>query len=161
MVSREVSLDTTDIRILSALQHDAGVSTADLAEQVGLSQAPCWRRIRRLETEGVVTRRVALLDRRSLGLNIMVLAQIKLSMHGQDTLFGFEEAMRRRPEVLDCYTLMGGTDYLLRIVVPDVEAYERLYRQHLSQAPGVREITSSIVMSEVKSTTELPLTQAP
>ena len=152
-----IALDAIDLRLLAALQRDASLSSTELAEQVGLSQAPCWRRVKRLEEAGLVRRRVALLDRKLLGLELMVFAQVKLATHGRDTLPGFEDAVRRRPEVLDCFSLLGGTDYLLRIVVPDVDAYERLYRHHLSQLPGVREIISSIVMSEIKMTTELPL----
>jgi Lrp/AsnC family transcriptional regulator len=152
-----VALDQLDRRLLRALQEDASLSTAELAARVGLSQAPCWRRIRRLEEEGVISKRVALLDRKTVGLPIIVFASIKLSAHGTTTLPDFDEAIRQFPEVVECYTLVGNTDYLLKIVMPSIEAYEKFFREKLSQLPAVRETNSAIVLSETKSTTALPI----
>lgn len=153
----KLSLDSIDRRILAALQRDASLSSVQLADEVGISQGPCWRRIRRLEAEGIIKQRVALLDRRKLGLNVMIFAHVKLEAHGRNTLPEFEAAIRRFPEVLECYTLLGETDFLLRIVTRSVEDYERFFRDHLSQLPAVRETISSIALSEIKSTLELPL----
>ncbi len=152
-----ISLDPLDRRILQVLQEDASLSTAELAAHVGLSQAPCWRRIRRMEEDGVIAKRVTLLNRKSVGLPVIVFAGIKLSAHGTTTLPDFDEAIRRFPEVVECYTLMGETDYLLKIVVPNIEAYEKFFRDRLSQLPAVRETNSTIVLSEIKSTTALPV----
>jgi Lrp/AsnC family transcriptional regulator len=150
-------LDTIDRRILTSLQKDCSLSSVQLAEQVGLSQGPCWRRVRRLETEGYIKQRVALLERRKLGLNVMIFAHVKLEAHGRKTLSEFEAAIKRFPEVLECHTLLGETDFLLKIVTRSVEAYEHFFREHLSQLPGVRETVSTIVLSEIKNTIELPL----
>ena len=107
--------------------------------------------------EGIIRKRVVLLERRHVGLPIMVFASIKLAAHGERALPDFDEAVRRFPEVIECYTLMGGTDYLLKIVVPDVEAYERFLRDKLYQLPAVRETNSAIALSEIKNTTALPV----
>lgn len=150
-------LDPTDRRILQVIQENADFSTAEVAERVGLSQAPCWRRIRRMEDEGIIRRRVTLIDRRLAGLPILVFASIKLEAHGESALPDFDEAVRRFPEVIECYTLMGSTDYLLKIVVPDVEAYETFLRDKLYKLPAIRETNSAIALSEIKNTTALPL----
>jgi len=150
-------LDRFDRAILEHLQHDASMSAAEVGESVGLSQSPCWRRINRLESRGVITRRVALLDRRKLGLDVLVFAMVKLTAHGRRSLPEFAETIQRYPQVLECYTLMGEMDFLLRIVMPDVYAYERFFFEELSQFPGVQEVHSNIALSEIKSTTELPL----
>lgn len=152
-----LELDAIDRHILTLIQSDAGLSSAEIAERVGLSQAPCWRRIKRLEEAGVIRMRATLLDRKKLGLNVLVFAHVKLSGHGRETLPQFEETVRRLPEVMECYTLMGSTDYILKIVTRDVESYERFFREHLSQLPAVRETNSAIALSEIKYTTALPL----
>ena len=150
-------LDAIDQRILDNLQKDASLSSVQLAEKVGISQGPCWRRVRQLEAEGYVKKQVALLDRHKLGLNVMIFAHVKLEAHGRKTLPDFEAAIKRFPEVLECYMLLGETDFLLRIVTSSVETYEHFFREHLSQLPAVRETVSSIVLSEIKNTSELPL----
>ncbi len=151
------TLDAVDRRILALLQSDARLSTAEIAERVGLSQAPCWRRIKRMEEDGVIRLRATLLDRKKLGLNVMVFAQVKLAAHGRRTLPEFEETVRCLPEVLECYTLMGATDYIIKAVTRDVESYERFFRESLSQLPAVHETNSAIALSEIKHTTALPL----
>ncbi|MDX1299656.1 MAG: Lrp/AsnC family transcriptional regulator, partial [Pseudomonas sp.] len=118
------TLDAYDRRILTLLQEDSSLSSAEIAEQVGLSQSPCWRRIQRLKEEGVIRRQVILLDRKKIGLNTQIFAEVKLNAHGRSNLTEFAEAMREFPEVLECYVLMGSVDFLLRIVTQDIEAYE-------------------------------------
>jgi Lrp/AsnC family transcriptional regulator len=153
----DISLDRFDRQILELLQHDASLSAADIGSRIGLSQSPCWRRISRLQQAGYITRQVALLDRHRLGLDVLVFALVKLTAHGRRSLPEFAEAIRERPEVLECFTLMGDMDFLLRIVVPDIQAYERFFFETLSQLPGVQEVHSNIAMSQMKSTTALPL----
>ena len=150
-------LDRYEKRILALLQQDASLSTAAIAEQVGLSSSPCWRRIDRLEREGFIKRKVALVDRRKVGLNAHVFAQVKLNAHGRAHLDEFAEAIRAFPEVLECYVLMGSVDFLIRIVATDIEAYERFFFNRLSQLPGVQEVNSTVALSEIKATTALPI----
>ncbi|MFW2351310.1 Lrp/AsnC family transcriptional regulator [Qipengyuania sp.] len=150
-------LDPFEKKILALLQEDGSLSTSAIAEKVGLSASPCWRRIDRLERDGFIKRRVALVERKSVGLNAQVFAQVKLNAHGRANLDEFAEAIRAFPEVLECHVLMGPVDFLLRIVAPDIEAYERFFFDSLSQLPGVQEVNSTIALSEIKSTTALPI----
>jgi Lrp/AsnC family transcriptional regulator len=150
-------LDEFDKKILERLQRDATIAVADLAEQVGLSQSTCWRRINLLEQAGVIGGRVALLDAKALGLEVTVFANIKLSAHGRRSLSEFEEAVSVCPEVMECYTMSGEMDFLLRIVARDIESYERFLRGTLLQMPSVQEVHSHIALSQVKQTTALPL----
>ncbi|WP_263144598.1 Lrp/AsnC family transcriptional regulator [Pseudomonas sp. RIT-PI-AD] len=152
-----ITLDPYDRRILALLQEDAELSTADIAERVGLSQSPCWRRIQRLKDEGVIRRQVTLLDRKKIGLNTQVFAQVKLNAHGRSNFTEFADAIRLFPEVLECYVLMGAVDFLLRIVAQDIEAYERFFFEKLSLVPGIQEVNSVVALSEIKSTTCLPV----
>jgi Lrp/AsnC family transcriptional regulator len=156
-----MQLDDADRRILAQLQTDCALSTAELAERVGLSQSPCWRRVQRLRAEGVIRAEVALLDRGKLGLKTQIFAQVKLSAQGRQHLDEFSEAIRRFPEVLECWVLMGPVDFLLRVVAPDVESYERFFFEKLSRVPGIQEITSTVALSEIKATTALPIALAP
>jgi Lrp/AsnC family transcriptional regulator len=153
-------LDEFDKKILDRLQRDSTVAVADLAEQVGLSQSTCWRRINLLEQAGVIRSRVALLDPKALGIEVTVFANIKLSAHGRRSLNEFEEAISQCPEVVECYTMSGEMDFLLRIVARDIEAYERFLRETLLQMPSVQEVHSHIALSQVKHTTALPLMAA-
>ena len=150
-------LDEFDKKILERLQRDSTVAVADLAEQVGLSQSTCWRRINLLEQAGVIRSRVALLEPKALGLEVTVFANIKLSAHGRRSLNEFEEAISQYPDVVECYTMSGEMDFLLRIVARDIEAYERFLRETLLQMPSVQEVHSHIALSQVKQTTALPL----
>jgi len=150
-------LDRYEKRILALLQQDASLSTAAIAEKVGLSSSPCWRRIDRLEREGFIRRKVALVDRKKVGLNAHIFAQIKLNAHGRANLDEFAEAIRAFPEVLECYVLMGPVDFLIRVVASDIEAYERFFFNRLSQLPGVQEVNSTVALSEIKATTALPI----
>jgi Lrp/AsnC family transcriptional regulator len=150
-------LDPYERKILRELQADASLTTAGVAERVGLSASPCWRRIDRLEREGFIRRRVALVDRRKVGLNAQIFAQVKLNAHGRANLDEFSEAIRGFPEVLDAYVLMGSMDFMLRIVAKDIDAYERFFFDQLSRLPGIQEINSTVALSEIKSTSELPI----
>jgi Lrp/AsnC family transcriptional regulator len=150
-------LDHFERRILSLLQQDASLSTAAVAEAVGLSASPCWRRIDRLERDGFIKRRVALVDRTKVGLKAQIFAQVKLNAHGRANLDQFAVAIRDIPEVLECHVLMGSVDFMLRIVAADIESYERLFFERLSQLPGVQEINSTVALSEIKYTTALPV----
>ena len=152
-------LDPFEIKILRELQRDANQTTAQVAERVGLSASPCWRRIDRLERDGFIKKRVAIIDRRKVGLNAHVFAQVKLNAHGRANLDDFSAAIRGFPEVLDAYVLMGTTDFMLRIVARDIDAYESFFFDQLSKLPGVQEINSTVALSEIKATTELPLGQ--
>jgi Lrp/AsnC family transcriptional regulator len=150
-------MDRIDLRILDLLQSDASRSTAGIAEAVGLSASPCWRRIALLEEQGVIRRRVALLDRELLGLGVTVVVQVRLTTHGRQSLVDFEERVRELPEVMQCFTVMGAIDFVLIVVTTNIRAYERFMRERLSQLPGVQAIESNIVMSAIKDTTALPL----
>ncbi len=150
-------LDSIDIKLLRVLQEDSSLPAAELAERVGITQSPCWRRMQRLKGDGYIKREVALLDRKKLGLNAHVFARVKLSAHGRAHLAEFSRAVQSFPEVLECYVLMGEVDFLLRIVTEDVEAYEKFFFERLSRLPGIQEINSTVALSEIKSSTALPL----
>lgn len=150
-------LDAFDRKILAAVQQDSSRSTADVAALVGLSQAPCWRRIQRLKDTGYIRGEVALLDRRKIGLNAQIFAQVKLTATGRSNLEEFTAAIREFPEVLECFVLLGTVDFMLKIVARDIEAYERFFFEKLSRVPGVQEVNSMVALSEIKATTELPI----
>ena len=153
----KIRTDSIDREILDCLQHDGSLSTAQIARRVGLSQSPCWRRIRRLEQAGLIRGRTAVLDRQRLGLEVMVFASIKLSEHGTRALPEFEAAVAELDEVVGAYVTTGENDYLLKVVTRDIESYERLLRDRLLQLPTVREVHSQIVLNETKATTKLPI----
>lgn len=151
------NLDPYEKRILALLQDDASLSNAEVADRIGLSASPCWRRIDRLEKDGFIKRRVAIVDRQKIGLNAHIFAQVKLNAHGRANLDEFSKAIQDFPEVLECYVLMGSVDFLLRIVASDIDAYERFFFNRLSQLPGVHEVNSTVALSEIKATTALPV----
>ena len=151
------SLDKVDLSILKIIQNDAALSVSDIAERVNLSQPPCWRRIKQLESEGYIDRRVGVLNRKALGFNLVLYAQIKLSANGRKAVDAFEEKIRSFPQVSECYVMMGNIDFLLRIVCKDVGDYEQFFSHHLSQMAGVQDINTSVALREVKYTTALPL----
>ena len=150
-------LDAFERKIIRELQRDANQTTAEIASKVGLSPSPCWRRIDRLEREGVIRGRVAIIDRRKIGLSAHIFAQVRLNAHGRSNLDEFSAAIQSFPEVLDAYVLMGQTDFMLRIVASDIDAYEKFFFEKLSKLRGIQEITSTVALSEIKSTLELPL----
>ena len=155
-----IELDRYERRIIRELQRDAAQTTAEIAAKVGLSASPCWRRIDRLEREGVIRGRIAVIDRRKIGLNAHIFAQVRLNAHGRTNLDEFSAAIRSFPEVLDAYVLMGQTDFMLRIVATDIDAYEKFFFDKLSKLPGIQEINSTVALSEIKSTHELPVSEA-
>jgi Lrp/AsnC family transcriptional regulator len=150
-------LDGTDRRILDLLQREGALPVAEVAARTGLSTTTCWRRIQQLEQEGIIRGRVAVLDRSALGLDVTIFAHVKLSTQGRDAIAAFAEAIRERPEVLDCYTTMGEWDFMLRIVTKDIKAYEAFYLDHLSKLPYVQSINSSVTVTVIKETTVLPI----
>lgn len=151
------NIDHLDRRILRELQSDASRSTAEIAAAAGLSQPACWRRVQRLREMGIIQRQVAVLDREKLGLGTQVYALVKLSTVGRSNLAGFSERIRSMPEVVECYVLMGSADFLLKIVTPDIHAYERFFFDELSGLEGVHDITSSVALSEIKAPAGLPI----
>jgi Lrp/AsnC family transcriptional regulator, leucine-responsive regulatory protein len=158
MVFRQ--LDDIDIRILEALQRDGKLTNVALAEEVGLSPSPCLARVRALEQDGVISRYVTLLDPLAVGLGVSVLIRITLEKQVKRSLEIFETAIQRRPEVMECYLMTGDADYLLRVVVADVQAFERFILDELTQIPGIANIQSSFALKQVKYQTALPLSAA-
>ena len=151
------TLDRVDRALLSLLQQDASLTTAALAERLNLSQSPCWRRVNRLEEEGFIQRRVALLDRQALGMEIVVFATVNLTQTGRQNLLAFESEMGRYSEVVECYTMTGIWDYILKIVTKDMRHYEDFVRNTLTASEMIRELHSHMAVTEIKNTTELPL----
>jgi Lrp/AsnC family transcriptional regulator len=152
-----MKIDRLDLQILDALQKDATLSTADIASQVGLSQSPCWRRISLLESSGVIKRRVALLSREKLGLEVLVFVHVKLTSNGWQSLPKFKQRVVSFPEVIQCFVLMGDIDFILLVATRTIEDYNTFVQKKLAQVPGVQSIDSRIVLEETKNTTELPL----
>ena len=150
-------LDAIDRNILAHLQQNARISKAKLAEIVGLSPAPCQRRLRTLEEAGIIREYVALLDPRSVNRDVVVFIEIRLDLQVKDRLDILEKAISQWPEVLECYLMTGDADYLLRVAVPDVEAYEQFLRSKLTRLESVASIKSSFALQQVKHTTVLPL----
>jgi Lrp/AsnC family transcriptional regulator len=151
------AIDQIDRRILDLLQTEPGINATAVGDRIGLSQSAAWRRIQRLRDEGIIREQPVHIDREKVGLNTMVFAHVKLTSHGRSNLAEFADAVAAFPEVLDCYVLLGNVDFLLRIVTGDIKAYERFFFDKLSQLPGIQEINSSIVMTDVKHSTVLPI----
>lgn len=151
-------LSNKDIDILQLLQNDAGLTCTEIAKRLNMSQSPCWRRINQIEQTGLIQRRVALLDRNKLGMDVVVFATLNLSAHGRQNLEEFEREIKKFPEVVECYTMTGIWDYMLKIITRDVRHYERFIREHLLTMPLIQELHSHIAATEIKNTTELPLT---
>ena len=151
--------DKKDLRILKILQEQARISNSDLAQHVGLSPSPCWRRVRALEDAGVIQQYVALVSAKSVGLPINVFATVTLDKQIESALEAFETSVTKRPEVMECYLMTGEFDYLLRVVVPDLEAYEHFLLEHLTRIKGIASIKSSFSLKQVCYKTTLPLPQ--
>ena len=151
------SLDEIDRRILRTLQQDGRLSNVELAQQVSLSPSPCLARVKKLESDGVIGGYVALLDPVALGFGVSVFIQVRLEKQVERSLGAFEHAISERPEVMECYLMTGQSDYMLRVVVPDVPALERFIVDFLSRVPGVGNIQSSFALKQVKYKTALPL----
>ena len=152
-----MELDGIDRKILAALQADGRLSNVELADRVGLSPSPCLRRVRLLEEAGIIDRYVALVDQRSVGLPVSVFISIKLERQQEEDLDRFEAEVSAYPEVLECYLMTGTQDYLLRVVVADLAAYERFLKTKLTRVGNVADIESSFALKQVKYTNVLPL----
>jgi len=154
------SLDAIDRKILNQLQQDGRISLADLAAKVGLSPSPCLRRIRMLEQAGVIARYAAVLDQVAVGLPVSVFVSIKLERQREQALERFSKTIARWPEVLECYLMTGPRDYWLRVVVPDLAAYERFLKEKLTRLEGIASIESSFALEQVKYSNVLPIGEA-
>ena len=152
-------MDDIDRRILDCMQHDATFTVAEIAERVGLSTTPCWRRIQNLERDGVITGRVAVLDPEKMNVGVTVFVGIKTSQHTIDWLENFAAKIVDIPEVVEIYRLSGEVDYLLRVVVPDIAAYDRVYKRLIAVA-SFADVSSSFAMERIKYTTALPVDYA-
>jgi Lrp/AsnC family transcriptional regulator len=151
-----VTLDAFDVKILQLLQRDATMPLAEVSAKVGLSTTPCWRRIQKLEEAGVIRRRVALLDRAALNVGVTVFVAIRTQQHNARWLRDFARAVSGFPEVVDCYRMAGDIDYLLRLVLPDIAAYDDVYKRLIAKIE-LSDVTSMFAMEQIKSTTELPM----
>lgn len=151
------ALDEIDRKIVAALQEDGRMTTQELADRVGLSASPCARRVRLMEESGVIKGYVAIVDQGKVGLPISVFASVKLERQREEELDRFSQAILRWPEVADCYLMTGQRDYLLRIVVPDLESYERFLKDKLTRLKGVASIESSFALGQIKRSNVLPL----
>ncbi|WP_372749496.1 Lrp/AsnC family transcriptional regulator [Litorivivens sp.] len=150
-------LSKQDITILNILQKDASKTSTEIAETLNMSQSPCWRRINRIEQDGLIRKKVALLDREKLGMELVVFTTVNLTTVGRQYLEDFEDAVRTLPEVIECYTMTGVWDYMLKVVAKDIRHYETFVRERLLSLPMVGETHSHIAVTEIKNTTELPL----
>ena len=153
------TLDRLDRKILSILQEDATVPVAEIGRRIGLSTTPCWRRIQKLEEEGVIRKRVALLEPRSVKAQVTVFVAITTSQHTEDWLARFASVISEFNEVVEFYRMSGQVDYLLKVVVPDIEAYDSFYKRLIAKV-DISDVSSTFAMEQIKYTTELPLTYA-
>ena len=153
-------MDRLDRKILRLLQEDSTLAVADVAKKVGLSTTPCWRRIQKLEEEGVIRKRVALLDPVKINARVTVFVSIRTNSHSHEWLRRFSEVIQEFPEVIEFYRMSGDIDYLLRVVVPDIAAYDAFYKRLIAKIE-LSDVTSMFAMEEIKSTTRLPLSYLP
>jgi Lrp/AsnC family transcriptional regulator len=149
-------MDGIDRKILAVVQEDASLSVAEIGSRVGLSSTPCWKRIQRLEADGVITRRVALVDPAKIGLGITVFVSVETGDHSQEWLNHFAEMVGGMPEVMEFYRMAGDVDYMLRVVVPDIAGYDTFYKKLIGTVP-LKNVTSRFAMEKIKSTTALPI----
>jgi Lrp/AsnC family transcriptional regulator len=152
-------MDAIDRKILAVVQEDASLSVAEIGQRVGLSSTPCWKRLQRLEADGVITRRVALIDPERIGLGITVFVSVETGDHSQDWLERFANVVCDMPEVMEFYRMAGDVDYMLRVVVPDIAGYDTFYKKLIATVP-LKNVTSRFAMERIKSTTALPIGEA-
>ncbi len=152
-------MDAIDRKILAVVQEDASLSVAEIGQRVGLSSTPCWKRLQRLEADGVILRRVALIDPEKIGLGITVFVSIETGDHSQDWLKKFAETVGAMPEVMEFYRMAGDVDYMLRVVVHDMPDYDTFYKKLIATVP-LKNVTSRFAMERIKSTTALPIADA-
>ena len=150
-------MDKTDYQILRELQRDGRLSSQALAERVGLSTSPCWRRVRKLEADGVITSHVAILDPAKLGLHVTAIANVSLEDHHPDSVAQFDRLVRECPEILECYAVSGQYDYMLKVICASIEAYDRLLGEQLLRCSAVHTVNTSFALRSTKDTTALPL----
>jgi Lrp/AsnC family transcriptional regulator len=150
-------LDTIDMKILGILQQDASLSTAELAERVGVSQSPCWRRIQRLREEGYIKATVAIVDRQKLGFQIQIFAQAKMSRLTEEARAEFFRQVESISEIVECYTVFGEMDVMMKVIAPDVLWYQEFIFSVLMKLPGVQDIRSIVTLLQAKGTTAIPL----
>lgn len=153
-------MDAIDRKILTLLQHDSSLSIAELAEQVHLSQTPCWKRIQKLEAAGIITGRVALVAPDKIGLGLTVFVSVETADHSAAWIARFAATVSAMPEVMEFYRMAGDVDYMLRVVVADMEAYDAFYKRLIEVIP-LKNVTSRFAMERIKSTTALPVPDAP
>jgi Lrp/AsnC family transcriptional regulator len=149
-------LDAIDRKILAVLQQDASLSVAEIGDRVGLSSTPCWKRIQRLEADGVIMKRVALVDQNKIGLGLSVFVSVESSDHSDAWLKRFAEAVSAMPEVMEFYRMAGDVDYMLRVVIPDMQSYDVFYKKLIHAVP-LKNVTSRFAMEKIKSITALPI----
>jgi Lrp/AsnC family transcriptional regulator, cysteine-sensing transcriptional activator len=149
-------MDAIDRKIIAVLQDNAALSVADIGQRVGLSSTPCWKRIQRLEADGVIVKRVALIDQDRIGLGISVFVSIETGDHSQEWLERFAKTVTAMPEVMEFYRMAGDVDYMLRVVVPDIAGYDAFYKRLIATVP-LKNVTSRFAMEKIKSTTALPI----
>jgi len=152
-----VELTASERKILRVLQKEGRISNQALAERVGLSAAPCWRRVQNLRESGVLRGYAAILDPQKVGVHVVAYAHINLQRHQEDTVERFEEAVRATPEILECYAVTGDADFLLKVAVPDIAAYDRFLHEFVFSLPGVGQVHSNLALREIKYETALPL----
>jgi Lrp/AsnC family transcriptional regulator len=153
-------MDAIDRKILAVVQSDASLSVAEIGQRVGLSSTPCWKRLQRLEADGVIQRRVALIDPDKVGLGITVFVSVETGDHSNDWLKRFAETASAMPEVMEFYRMAGDVDYMLRVVVQDMQNYDAFYKRLIAAVP-LKNVTSRFAMERIKSTTELPIPESP
>jgi Lrp/AsnC family transcriptional regulator len=149
-------MDAIDKKILATLQEDASLSVAEIGQRVGLSSTPCWKRIQKLEADGVIQKRVALVDQVKIGLGITVFVSVETGDHSQEWLSRFADTVSAMPEVMEFYRMAGDVDYMLRVVVADMQSYDTFYKKLIATAP-LKNVTSRFAMEKIKSTTLLPI----
>ena len=149
-------MDAIDRKILAEVQNNSSLSVAEIGSRVGLSSTPCWKRLQRLEADGVITRRVALVDPDKIGLGITVFVSVETGDHSEDWLGQFAETIGAMPEVMEFYRMAGDVDYMLRVVVPDIAGYDTFYKKLIATVP-LKNVTSRFAMERIKSTTALPI----
>jgi len=149
-------MDAIDRKILAVLQENAALSVAEIGSRVGLSSTPCWKRIQRLEGEGIIQKRVALVDQDRIGLGVTIFVSIETGDHSQEWLGRFAQVVGAMPEVMEFYRMAGDVDYMLRVVVPDIAGYDTFYKKLIAAVP-LKNVTSRFAMEKIKSTTALPI----
>src|SRR5215470_5867543 len=153
-------MDAVDRKILAVVQEDASLSVVEISQHISLSSTPCWKRLQKLEAEGVITRRVAIINPDKVGLSITVFVSIETGDHSQDWLKKFAEVVGAMPEVMEFYRMAGDVDYMLRVVVADIAGYDDFYKRLIAAVP-LKNVTSRFAMEKIKSTTVLPIPPAP